>query len=189
MRTTPGLHLVRVELLASAVLIGVAAAWNAVRGLGLLEALQPSPLALGVGVSVGLALALTLPLVTAPWADRTLVLRGLRRAWDWLESGLGPSLGLREVVVLALCSGISEEIFFRGVLQKEVGIVAASALFGLLHPLGIAYVMWAATVGAGFGVLFLATRSLVAPAAAHAVYNLLALVYLRRRSHRQEGLL
>jgi membrane protease YdiL (CAAX protease family) len=180
---------VHVELVASGILLAVAALWSGVRGLDLLDSLRPSLSAIILGTGCGLALALTLPLVTAPWADRTLVLRGLRRAWDWLESGLGPSLGLPEVLVLAICSGISEEIFFRGVLQREVGLVAASALFGLLHPLGVAYVIWAGTVGAGLGALFVVTRSLAAPAAAHAVYNLLALVYLRRRSTRQEGLL
>jgi membrane protease YdiL (CAAX protease family) len=189
LRATPGQHLVRVELAASGVLLAVAGAWSGVRGLGVMEAARPTVDATVVGVAAGLALAATLPLVTAPWARRMLVLRGLRRAWDWLEYGLGPSLGVREVLVLALCSGISEEVFFRGVLQREVGIVAASTLFGLLHPLGIAYVIWAATAGAGFGLLFLATGSLAAPAAAHATYNLLALVYLRRRSNRVDGLL
>ena len=186
---TPGRHLVRVELAASTVLVGVAAAWSAIRGLDLLAASRWSFGALAIGSACGLALATTIPLVTAPWANRMLVLRGLRRAWDWLESGLGPSLGVPEVLVLALCSAVSEEMFFRGVLQREVGILAASAVFGLLHPLGVAYVVWAAGVGAGLGVLFVATGSLVAPAAAHGVYNLLALVYLRRRSNRQEGLL
>jgi len=189
LRTTPRHHLVRVELGASAILLGLAAVWSALRGLDLVAAVAPTMQALVVGTASGLALAATLPLVTAPWAKRMLVLRGLRRAWDWLESGLGPSLGLREVIVLALCSAVSEEVFFRGVLQREVGIVAASAVFGLLHPLGFAYVVWAASVGAGLGVLFVATGSLVAPAAAHGVYNLLALVYLRRRSNRQDGLL
>ena len=189
MRTTSGRHLVRVELAASAVLLAVSGAWSAVRGFDLLAALRLSPGALAIGTACGLALAITIPLVTAPWANRMLALRGLRRAWDWLESGLGPSLGIPEVLVLALCSAVSEEIFFRGVLQREVGIVAASAVFGLLHPLGIAYVVWAAGVGAGLGVLFVATGSLLAPAAAHGVYNLLALVYLRRRSNRQGELL
>ena len=189
MRTTSGRHLVRVELAASTVLVCTAAAWSALRGFDLLSALRMSPGALAIGSACGLALATTLPLVTAPWANRMLVLRGLRRAWDWLESGLGPSLGVPEVLVLALCSALSEEIFFRGVLQREVGIVAASAVFGLLHPLGMAYVVWAASVGAGLGALYVATGSLLAPAAAHGVYNLLALVYLRRRSNRQDGLL
>src|SRR5213596_2379841 len=111
---------------------------------------------------------------------------GPRAGWDSLETDLWPSLGVREVLVLALCSAISEEVLFRGVLQREVGIVAASAIFGLLHPLGIAYVLWAATAGAGLGGLFALTGSLAAPVAAHGMYNLLALVYLRRRSNPPE---
>ena len=67
-----------------------------------------------------------------------------------------------------------------------MGIVAASAVFGLLHPLGIAYVLWAAAVGAGLGGLFALTGSLAAPVAAHGMYNLLALIYLRRRSNPPE---
>jgi len=183
LRPSQSRYLVRLELVASSVLLGAAAAWSAVRGLDLVTAIRPSPGALALGTACGLALAASLPLVTAPWAHRMLLLRGLRRAWDSLETDLGPSLGAREVLVLALCSAVSEEVFFRGVLQREVGIVAASAAFGLLHPLGTAYVLWAGAAGAGFGLLFAVTGSLAAPAAAHAVYNLLALVYLRRRSH------
>jgi membrane protease YdiL (CAAX protease family) len=139
---TQGPYLVRLELFASGLLLGLAGTWSALRGLDLMDAMQPSLGATTIGAACGLALAVTLPLITASWASRVLVLRGLRRAWDWLESGLGPSLGVREILVLACCSAISEEIFFRGVLQREVGIVAASAVFGLLHPLGIAYVLW-----------------------------------------------
>jgi membrane protease YdiL (CAAX protease family) len=186
LRTTPGRHLVRVELGLSSALLGTAALWSVLGGLDLGAALRPTLGALAVGGACGLALAATLPLVTAPWAPRILVLRGLRRAWDSLETDLGHRLGMREVVILALCSAISEEVFFRGVLQREVGIVAASTIFGLLHPLGIAYVLWAGTVGAGLGALYVATGSLAAPAAAHGVYNLLALVYLRRRSNPPE---
>ena len=178
------LSLVHLELIASTLLLGVAGIWSAARGLNLAAAAEPSLAATAVGVACGLALAATLPLVTAPWARHVLVLRGLRRAWDALESGLGPGLSWWEVVVLAVCSAISEEAFFRGVLQREVGLAAASVLFGLLHPLGVAYVAWAAAVGAGLGALFLASGSLVAPAAAHGLYNLLALTYLRRRSAR-----
>lgn len=182
------LTIVRLEFLASALLLGAAAAWSALRDLELAAAVHPSFAAAALGAACGLALATTLPLVTAPWARRALLLRGLRRAWDSLESGLGPSLGVAEVLVLALCSAVSEEIFFRGVLQREVGLVAASVLFGLLHPLGVAYVVWAGTVGAGLGLLYFATGTLVAPIAAHGTYNLVALAYLRRRSSRPEEL-
>ena len=185
---THGPYLVRLELFASALLLALAGTWSALRGLDLMEAMRPSLAATSIGAACGLALAVTLPLITASWASRVLVLRGLRRAWDWLESGIGPSLGVREILVLAFCSAVSEEIFFRGVLQREVGIVAASAVFGLLHPLGTAYVLWASAVGAGLGALFVATGSLAAPAAAHGVYNLVALLYLRRCSSRPRPL-
>ena len=55
------------------------------------------------------------------------------------------------------------------------------------HPLGLAYMVWAGVVGAGLGALFTATGSLCAPATAHAMYNLLALAYLRRRSIGADG--
>jgi membrane protease YdiL (CAAX protease family) len=180
--------LIRMELAASAILLFASAMWSLARGIDLVGALTPSVRVLGIGIGAGLLLATTLPLVTAPWARRVLVLRGLKRAWDALESGLGPGLRIREVLVLAVCSGISEEIFFRGVLMHDVGLVASSVLFGLLHPLGMAYVLWATVAGAGFGLLYLATGSLIAPALAHGTYNLIALGYLRRRSGRERAL-
>lgn len=181
-------QLVHTEIVASVVLLGAAGLWSVVRGIDLATAVRPSLDAVAAGVAGGVALAATLPLVTARWARRVLVLRGLRRAWDALESGLGPGLGTGDVIILAVCSAISEEVFFRGVLQPEIGVVAASAAFGLMHPLGAAYVAWAAAAGAAFGVLYLTTGSLVAPAIAHGTYNLLALTYLRQRSARSSEL-
>lgn len=178
------LSLIRLELMASGLLIGVGVIWGAARGIDVVDSARPALVPLAIGVAAGLGLASTLPLVTAPFARRVLVLRGLRRAWDSLESGLGPGLRLWEILVLALCSAVSEELFFRGVLQQEVGIVAAGTLFGLLHPLGVAYVLWATTAGIGLGILFVTTGSLLAPVAAHATYNLVALSYLRRRATR-----
>lgn len=186
-RPTAG-PLIRMELAASAVLLVASVVWSALRGIDLVAAIQPSAAALLHGAGAGVALALTLPLVTAPWARRVLLLRGLKRAWDALESGIGPGLRIREVLVLAVCSGISEELFFRGVLMPELGLFVSSALFGLLHPLGIAYVLWATAAGMGLGALYLTTGSLVAPALAHGTYNLIALGYLRRRSGRERAL-
>jgi len=177
---------VRVELAASALLVAAAAAWSTVRGLDLATAAEPSVGTLCAGVGAGAALAATLPLVTAPWARRLFLLRGLRRAWDALESGIGPGLGVVEILVLALGSAVSEETFFRGAVQREFGVAAASVLFGLLHPLGAAYIVWATVVGAGLGALAIGSGGLVAPIAAHGTYNLLALAYLRRRSARPD---
>ena len=81
--------------------------------------------------------------------------------------------------MIAVLSGISEELFFRGVLQAEIGIIGASLLFGLLHPLNVSYVIWATSVGCAFGLLYQATGSLLPPMIAHGTYNFAALVYLR----------
>src|SRR5206468_2818829 len=70
LRPSQGRYLVRLELVASAVLLGVAALWSAVRGLELAAALRPSPEALAVGAACGLGLAVGLPLVTAPRGPR-----------------------------------------------------------------------------------------------------------------------
>ena len=179
-------NLIQVEVATTVGLLGVAATWNTLRGLNLGAALHASGDAVAIGCASGLCFAAVLPLVTASWAPRVRLLRGLRRAWNGLEFALGNDLRLPHIILLALSSAISEEVFFRGVLQTEFGLVASSAAFGLLHPFGVAYVAWATMAGLGLGSLFSGTGTLVAPTAAHATYNLLALAYLRLRATRPE---
>ena len=85
-----------------------------------------------------------------------------------------------------LLSGFTEELFFRGVLLPEMGLVLSSLCFGALHALCLVYFVWATVIGAGLATLALAGGSLVTPIAAHATYNLGALLLLRRlaRAHR-----
>jgi membrane protease YdiL (CAAX protease family) len=91
-----------------------------------------------------------------------------------------------ELAGIALLAGIGEETLFRGVLQVAVGrwlgvtaaLGAVSILFGLLHLITPAYGAIAALMGCYLGCLFLMTGSLIAPTAAHALYDFLALVYL-----------
>jgi membrane protease YdiL (CAAX protease family) len=55
-------------------------------------------------------------------------------------------------------------------------------VFGLVHVGGkhfIGYGAWAACIGALFGWLMVATGGLLAPIVAHAVYDALALAYVR----------
>jgi membrane protease YdiL (CAAX protease family) len=56
----------------------------------------------------------------------------------------------------------------------------ASALFGLAHRMTWSYALSAGAIGAWLGLLFLLTGDLVAPAAAHAFYDFVALVYYLR---------
>jgi hypothetical protein len=78
-------------------------------------------------------------------------------------------------MLLAAASGVAEEAFFRGALQPQVGIVAASLLFGLAHfaPRRDLWPWTLFSIAAGFalGALFEWTGNLVAPVVAHAGIN------------------
>lgn len=87
---------------------------------------------------------------------------------------LGPLRG-RHILVVALASGIGEEIFFRGALQPSIGWVAASVIFGIVH-VGPSkrfwpWTVWALVFGFVVGALFEATGSIVGPIVAHVWIN------------------
>jgi uncharacterized protein len=166
----------RLEWLLSLGLAGLSIGWAAFRGLPLPDRLTPTPATLALGVVSGAALWGTIPLLLRSAA--------MRRVWDEVLQPFSRTLATRDLVAIALLSGISEELFFRGVLLPELGLVLSSLGFGALHALCAVYFGWATLVGAGFGALALATDSLVAPITAHAVYNFGALVLVRRAALR-----
>jgi uncharacterized protein len=87
-----------------------------------------------------------------------------------------------QIVAVSALAGIAEETLFRGVLQPIVGLPAASLIFGAVHVGGrsfVGYGVWAACIGALFGWLMVMTGGLLAPIVAHAVYDALALAYVR----------
>jgi membrane protease YdiL (CAAX protease family) len=172
-------RIIRLESTLAASLVFGAFTWSWIRDLGLLHRLHASTIDLAIGVAATSTLCLSLPFFTSAWASRVLLLREMKGIWDDLLTPFGKSLTLAEISTLAALSGISEEIFFRGAVQGEVGILAASVLFGLLHPLNLSYVIWASTVGFAFGVLVQLTGSLLPSIICHCGYNLAALLYLR----------
>jgi membrane protease YdiL (CAAX protease family) len=172
-------RIIRLETTLALGLVTGALTWSWIRDLGLVSHLRATPLDLGIGVLSASALCLSLPFFTSTWASHVLLLREMKGVWDDLLTPFGKSLSLAEIAALAALSGISEEIFFRGAVQGEVGIVAAALLFGLLHPLNVSYVIWASSVGIAFGVLYQLTGSLLPPIICHSGYNLAALLYLR----------
>jgi len=107
---------------------------------------------------------------------------------EGLADLLGESLaGLRtsDAVLLALASGLAEEMLFRGALQPSVGIVWASLIFGACHFLPrkelALWSLYAVAMGFAFGSLYEWTGHLVAPVAAHALVNGINLPRLARR--------
>jgi uncharacterized protein len=79
------------------------------------------------------------------------------------------------VLLAALVSGVSEELFFRGWLLPTVGLWGQALAFMLLHPAGRAgwsYTLYTGAAGLLFGALTLATGSLWPALIAHVGVNL-----------------
>ena len=74
----------------------------------------------------------------------------------------------------------------RNAAQELRGLLAASVLFGLAHPITPAYAVLAAMIGVYLGWLWLAfDKNLLVPITAHALYDFLALIYLVRTRGRR----
>jgi membrane protease YdiL (CAAX protease family) len=123
---------------------------------------------LGAGIVVAaLTLAFTRVVVRrARWA------RELHVAFREM---LGPSLDGVTIAVLALASGLGEEIFFRGALQPSFGLVLTSFVFGVVH-VGpdrrfLAWTLWALVMGFVLGAVHEATGSLLGAIVAHVAIN------------------
>jgi membrane protease YdiL (CAAX protease family) len=166
----------RLEWLLSAGLVVLSVAWSALRDVPLAALLVPRAGLLAGGVLAGAAL----------WGTIPLLLRSpsMRRIWREILEPFSATLATRDMVAIAVLSGLTEELFFRGILLPELGLVASSLCFGALHALSATYFAWATAVGAAMSALTLATSSLVTPMVAHATYNFGALLLLRRAAQR-----
>ena len=88
------------------------------------------------------------------------------------------------LALVSVFSGVGEETFFRGAIQQEFGIVAASLVFGLIH-VGperryLVWTVWAVLAGFLFGVLYNVTGGLLAPILAHSTHNAATLLLWKR---------
>jgi membrane protease YdiL (CAAX protease family) len=137
---------------------------------------------LAIGVAAALVLAgINYGLLVG--ARSSWVVDGLRTAYREVLGPLFGKLSTASIVTLSLAAGLGEEWLFRGVVQPAVGLPAASVVFGLAHiggrrmlPLGV----WATGMGVVMGSLAIVTGGLIAPVVAHAIYDVLALEYIRR---------
>lgn len=126
-----------------------------------------SPVSIGLGLLVAGA-----TIVFTRWAlARTNWARALRRELRALVSGASA----RQLVVLGVCSGVAEELFFRGALQPIAGLTLTSIAFGLLH-IGprrefLPWTAWAVLMGFVLGGIYEATGALEGPILAHVLIN------------------
>jgi membrane protease YdiL (CAAX protease family) len=172
-----------VALLFYAILGVVAAAVAFVAGHDLLHTPSWAHLEGAVAVLASTLLGGILAAVTVVLTPRLVE----RLAWARdLHATLRPAVhgaGGLQLAATAVLSGVSEELFFRGMLVQVVGLVLASIAFGLLHqvkgPGRWAWATWAAVMGLLFGLVFRLTGSLVGPILAHVAINAANLRYLR----------
>lgn len=143
-------------------------------------------LAVGFGVAAGLICGAINWLV-----HRTLFAIGretyLRRFKQFALEVIG---GMRPVEALAggAMAGLGEEPLFRGVLLPAcgppwAGIVLAAVVFGLAHYLRrdyLGFLVWGMGEGVAFGILFVATGSIIVPAVAHGLFDTVGFLYFER---------
>ncbi|TVR46310.1 MAG: CPBP family intramembrane metalloprotease [Puniceicoccaceae bacterium] len=111
--------------------------------------------------------------------------RPLRNGMREVAAFFHPLTPLR-ALLLALASGVGEEIFFRGWLLNETGLLVSSVLFGLIHvPPSRDWWTWpvfAFAMGLLLGWTALATGGLFVPIVIHVGVNFLNLWRLAGRA-------
>lgn len=122
-------------------------------------------------VAIGLAGGSLLLLVTIAGRRLFPSFAGLENHLARLLANVTPS----EAVALALLSGFSEELFFRGAVQGSWGVVWATILFGLMHMgpdrlFGV-WLLFALAAGALFGGMTLVRGTILPAIIAHALVN------------------
>jgi membrane protease YdiL (CAAX protease family) len=183
-----------------ALLLGVAFEGGMiVLGLPLCWLLGVPPL--GVGFSwepaallraVGLGLAATLPmllvfLVLHHWPIEPFV--RIRAFFDEVLLPLFSESTVLDLALICVLAGVGEEILFRAAIQAGLAgylgpwgaLVAASLIFGLVHPITRAYVVLAAGLGAYLGLLWLLTENLLVVSLAHGLYDFIVMLVLLRK--------
>ncbi len=89
-------------------------------------------------------------------------------------------------VLIAVGAGVGEEIFFRGLLQRYLGVWGQAVLFGLAHSTGgyLPQILFALALGVVFGLLLKRGWSLWSLIVAHVLYDftLLALALVAPES-------
>ena len=160
-------------------LAAVAVAWSGWRDLSL--SLGP----IGRGLAGGLTGAGVLAAANGYLLCRApdvAPVRSIRRLYVASIRPLFDRVRPFDVAAIGVAAGVGEELFFRGVLQPEVGLVTASVIFGLLHTGGrgtLVFGVWVACMGAALGALAVWTGGLLAPIVAHAVYDAGVLAFIR----------
>ncbi|MCB1055868.1 MAG: CPBP family intramembrane metalloprotease [Acidobacteria bacterium] len=149
-------------------------------GGGICSALFVQPTLWPLDLLLGLGTALV---VIVAWELVRRVVPLAQRLEEQLARMVG-DLGTDEALAIALVSGFSEELFFRGAVQGSLGWPIATALFALMHTgSGRALRLWtvyAAVAGLVFAGLTEWRKNLLPAIVAHVAINAFGLWRLSR---------
>ncbi len=130
--------------------------------------------------AIGIGLVCGLPLAGVMWLLRVIPALAELEAW---QRRMVASWRVADALAVALLSGLAEEALMRALLQPIVGLVAAAALFAVLHIVPDRrlwpWPVMAFGMGLVFGLLF-DRWGYPAAAAAHAAVNAVGLIRLQR---------
>lgn len=162
---------------------GIALIWGAVRGnvnIYLVPGVAPSLPRLATSPAIGLAVGLLVVFLSRYATHRLEWARVLHREFHSVVH----ELTSREIFLLALFSSVGEELFFRGALVPQAGLLLSSLLFGVLHVRpGLRFLPWtlmSLIVGLVLGGMYLKLGDLGGPIVAHFTINLLNLNYIAK---------
>ena len=175
----PAGRLLLVALAGEGLLAGLALVWIRLRELDVATGDPVAGLGLGLGAAAGLAGVNYVVLRVAPPVQPV---RAIRRLYRETLRPLFATLGPFEIAGVSLAAGVGEELLFRGAVQAEFGVGVASVLFGLAHVGGrssAVFGLWVVVMGFGLGGLAHVAGGLLAPIVAHAVYDAVAISYIR----------
>lgn len=120
---------------------------------------------LGIGCGIAIVLISILAVNLFGWARK-------------LKEEFGLMIGGQkkwQIPILAIISGIGEEVFFRGAVQYHLGLLPTSIIFGLVHfPINRRFIAWpifAILIGLLLGWQYIYTKSLVTPIITHSLIN------------------
>ncbi len=173
--------LLTVTLVLEGALLLVSAVWIVLAQIPLLPKLTYNNSAIFYGLATGLGTVLV-SMACITLGKNLPLLRELRKMSEEFLGPLVANLGLFDIILLSLVSGFCEEIFFRGILQAQFGVVAASVIFGIFHDPSLkqkAYVILAALAGLALGYLYQATGNLWSCIVAHVFHNAVSMLILR----------
>lgn len=160
-------------------------------GLGWVFGVAPFAEAVADTDAIVAGILATVPMLVMLWwglsRPRGTVGRVTRQGAE-LARKVFPETSSAGLALVALLAGLGEEALFRGFLQQglagalgePLAICLAALAFGAAHAMSRAYAVIATVIGAYLGIAYAYTDNLMVSIIAHALYDFVALLWLRR---------